>query len=185
MDNLPHLRQKNTQWNTGRYRIDKLSFVLPEMQAGNAHQRKGFADKRHSKAGTLIKLCKPPIMGNTIEAVFLCLSVVSVKGFLSAWLAVCPAPATVWACFWRSPFRVVFALCAFPYGSSICYWVNNTCIGYSIHGAGRFWYVNDRCTSISYLFEGVRRSGLVFFWNGRILFSGFSHHYTCGSFTQI
>ena len=32
------------------------------------------------------KLCTPPCMGNTIAAVFLCLSAVSVKGFLSAWL---------------------------------------------------------------------------------------------------
>lgn len=31
-------------------------------RAENAHQRKGFADNRHPKAGTLIKLCKPPIM---------------------------------------------------------------------------------------------------------------------------
>lgn len=53
------------------------------MQAGNTDRRKGFADNRHPKAGTLIKLCKPPIMGNTIAAVFLCLSAVSVKGFLS------------------------------------------------------------------------------------------------------
>ena len=53
------------------------------MQAGNTDKRKGFADNRHPKAVTLIKLCKPPIMGNTIAAVFLCLSAVSVKGFLS------------------------------------------------------------------------------------------------------
>lgn len=50
------------------------------MQTGNAHQRKGFADNRRPKAGTLIKLCNPPIMGNTIAAVFLCLSAVSAKG---------------------------------------------------------------------------------------------------------
>ena len=56
------------------------------MQTGNAHQCKGFADNRHSKAGTLTRLCMPPCMGNTIAAVFLCLSAVSVKGFLSAWL---------------------------------------------------------------------------------------------------
>jgi hypothetical protein len=30
------------------------------MQAGNTDKRKGFADNRHPKAGTLIKLCKPP-----------------------------------------------------------------------------------------------------------------------------
>ena len=39
------------------------------MQAGNTDKRKGFADNRHPKAVTLIKLCKPPIMGNTIAAV--------------------------------------------------------------------------------------------------------------------
>lgn len=33
----------------------------------------------------LIKLCMPPCIGKTIAAVFLCLSAVSVKGFLS-WL---------------------------------------------------------------------------------------------------
>lgn len=56
------------------------------MQAGNTYQRKRFTDNRHSKTGALISICKPPIMGNTIAPVFLCLSAVSVKGFLSAWL---------------------------------------------------------------------------------------------------
>ncbi len=31
-----------------------------------------FIDNHHSKAEILIKLCKPPIMDNTIAAVFLC-----------------------------------------------------------------------------------------------------------------
>lgn len=76
------------------------------MQTGNAHQCKGFADNRHSKAGTLTRLCMPPCMGNTIAAVFL-----NIRMSRKAWhslfsigcfcqrisfcvAAVCPAPAT-------------------------------------------------------------------------------------------
>ena len=49
--------------------------LLPEMQAGNANQRKGFTYNRHSKAGMLTKLYTPPCMSKTIAAVFLRLSV--------------------------------------------------------------------------------------------------------------
>lgn len=50
-DNLPRLWQENTI-KYGKYSFEKLSSVLSKIQARNTHQRKGFADNRHSKAGT-------------------------------------------------------------------------------------------------------------------------------------
>ena len=72
MDTLSCLRKQNKVANTGKYRVEKLSPLLSEVQAGNAHQCKGFTDNRHSKTGTLMKLCRAPSMGKTIAAVFFC-----------------------------------------------------------------------------------------------------------------
>ena len=55
------------------------------MQAGNADRSGKFENNRYKETGNLISICMPPCMGKTIAAVFLCLSAVSVKGFL-AWL---------------------------------------------------------------------------------------------------
>ncbi len=55
------------------------------MQTGNADRSGEFENNRYKEAGNLISICTPPCMGKTIAAVFLCLSAVSVKGFL-AWL---------------------------------------------------------------------------------------------------
>ena len=85
MDIVPRLRQQNPRQNKRGYGLEKLSPLLSEMQAGNADRNRKLENNRYSKAGTLIKLCMPPCMGKTIAAVFLCLSAVSVKGFLS-WL---------------------------------------------------------------------------------------------------
>ena len=53
------------------------------MQAGNADRSGKFENNRYKETGNLISICMPPCMGKTIAAVFLCLSAVSVKGFLS------------------------------------------------------------------------------------------------------
>ncbi len=55
------------------------------MQTGNADRSGKLENNRYKETGNLISICMPPIMGNTIAAVFLCLSAISVKGFL-AWL---------------------------------------------------------------------------------------------------
>ena len=63
----------------------KNSPLLSEMQTGNADRSGKFENNRYKGTGNLISICMPPCMGKTIAAVFLRLSAVSVKGFLS-WL---------------------------------------------------------------------------------------------------
>lgn len=55
------------------------------MQTGNADRSGKLENNRYKETGNLISICMPPCMVKTIAAVFLCLSAVSVKGFL-AWL---------------------------------------------------------------------------------------------------
>ena len=54
MDILPCMWQQNKIENTGRYRVEKLSSLLSEMQAGNANQRK--TTKPKCKQETLISV---------------------------------------------------------------------------------------------------------------------------------
>lgn len=68
------------------------------MQTGNADRSGEFENNRYKEAGNIISICMPPCMGKIIAAVFLnirmyrkaghslCLSAVSVKGFLSWFL---------------------------------------------------------------------------------------------------
>ena len=44
MDTLPCLREQNKVANTGRYGIEKLSPLLPEMQTGGIDRSKGLTD---------------------------------------------------------------------------------------------------------------------------------------------
>ena len=51
MDILPCMWQQNKIENTGRYRVEKLSSLLSEMQAGNANQRKTSEYHSYQRAG--------------------------------------------------------------------------------------------------------------------------------------
>ena len=83
MDTLSCLRWQNKIADTERYSFEKLPPLLPEMQAGNADRSGELESNRYKETGNLISICTPPCMDNTIAAVFLHLSAVSVKGFLS------------------------------------------------------------------------------------------------------
>ena len=74
MDTLPCLRKQNEVADTGRYEAEKLSPLLPEVQAGNADKSGEFESYRYKEAGNLISTCTPPCMDKTIAAVFLRLS---------------------------------------------------------------------------------------------------------------
>mgnify|MGYP007110276702 CR=1 FL=1 len=50
MDIMPCLREQNPQQNKGGYYSDKLSSLLPEMQAGKIDRSEKFTNNSHHRA---------------------------------------------------------------------------------------------------------------------------------------
>lgn len=50
MDIMPCLREQNPQQNQGGYYSDKLSSLLPEMQAGKLDRSEKFTNNSHHRA---------------------------------------------------------------------------------------------------------------------------------------